>query len=250
MNESRLRDILNSISSKSLSVEAGVSLLKNLPYEDIGYAKIDHHRELRTGLPEVIYCKGKKDEQVVNIAKTFLQKSSNIIATRITKKTAKSLIQLDSRFIHHETAKMCTLELNPIKKNKAMILIVSAGTADLPVVEEAFVTANILGNTVTKLIDVGVAGIHRLLDKKKLLDKASVIIVVAGMEGALASVVAGLVNKPVIAVPTSIGYGANFGGLSALLTMLNSCSPTVLTVNIDNGFGAAYSASAICKGMG
>ncbi|MDH4128229.1 MAG: nickel pincer cofactor biosynthesis protein LarB [Spirochaetota bacterium] len=249
MDESRLRQLLNDIKTDKIPIENAISLLKSLPYEDFGYAKVDHHRSLRKGFPEVIYCEGKQDDQIIGIVKALREKKSNILATRIRKETANKLKTLDSNFIYNELGRVCTLESNPIEKCLGKIIIMSAGTSDLPIVEEAFTTANILGNRVEKVIDVGVAGIHRLLDKISLLEEASVIIVIAGMEGALASVVAGLIDKPIIAVPTSIGYGANFGGLSALLGMLNSCAPTVLTVNIDNGFGAAYAASVINKGM-
>ncbi len=245
MDEAYILNLLNKIKSGKLSVEKGVQEIKNLPYEDLGYAKVDHHRVLRKGYPEAIYCEGKKDEQIIGIVKALINKESNIIATRIHDKAAQKLLKLDSRFIHNEMGRICTLELSPAAKRRGSIVIASGGTSDLPVVEEASETAKIMGNSVIKLIDVGVAGIHRLLDKRSTLEEASVIIVVAGMEGALASVVAGLVDKPVIAVPTSIGYGAHFGGLSALLGMLNSCAPSVLTVNIDNGFGGAYGASLI-----
>jgi len=249
MNKDKLKKLLSNIQNGSLSIDTAVEQLKDLPYEDFGYAKIDHHRALRKDFPEVIYCEGKLDEQIIGIAKALLKRESNILATRVRERTAEKLSHIDSRFCFHPIGRVCTLELSAIKKRAGEIIIIAAGTSDLPVVEEAYVTAEILGNHATKIIDVGVAGIHRLLDKRKLLDNASVIIVIAGMEGALASVVAGLVDKPIIAVPTSVGYGANFGGLSALLGMLNSCVPTVLTVNIDNGFGAAYAASVINKGM-
>ncbi len=249
MDEGQLRTILNHIKDNKLTIDEGVSYFKNLPYEDMGFAKIDHHRALRKGFPEVIYCEGKRDDQIIAIVEAILRNNSNLLATRIRKETVDKLFKINSGFIYNEVGRVCAFESAPIKKRSGHILIVAAGTSDLPIVEEAFVTADIMGNQVSKLIDVGVAGIHRLLDKRDILTKASIIIVIAGMEGALASVVAGLVDKPVIAVPTSIGYGANFGGLSALLGMLNSCAPTVLTVNIDNGFGAAYAASVINKGM-
>ncbi len=250
MDETYLQSLLKKVKSGKLSVEKGVQEIKNLPYEDLGYAKVDHHRVLVKGYPEAIYCEGKKDEQIVGIVKALIKKNSNITATRIHDGAAQKLLKIDSRFIHNEVGRICTLELSPARKNQGSILIVSGGTTDLPVVEEAFETAKIMGNSVNRLIDVGVAGIHRLLDNRSVLEKANVIIVAAGMEGALASVVAGLVDKPVIAVPTSIGYGSHFGGLSALLGMLNTCVPGVLTVNIDNGFGAAYGASLINRDMG
>jgi pyridinium-3,5-biscarboxylic acid mononucleotide synthase len=197
------------------------------------------------GFPEVIYCPGKESNQIVEIAKSLLKKESNVLATRITEETAAQLIELDPRFQYNKTGRICWLEIKPLPKYELPIVLVSAGTADLPVVEEAFYTGNIMGNHVIKITDVGVAGIHRLFGSIETIKKAGVLIVVAGMEGALASVVGGLVDIPVIAVPTSVGYGAHFNGLAPLLSMLNSCVPSVMVVNIDNGFGAAYAATVI-----
>lgn len=249
METQRLKQILNDVKQGEIPVDEAFNLLKNLPYEDLEFAQVDHHRSLRKGFPEVIYCESKTDEQVVAITKSMINHQTNILATRLKESTAEQLIALNSGFEYSVQGRIAYLELIPPTHLKGKVLIIAAGTSDLPIVEEAFITAKALGNQVEKLIDVGVAGIHRILDRRSKLEEANVIIVVAGMEGALASVVAGLVDKPVIAVPTSIGYGANFGGLSALLGMLNSCAPTVLTVNIDNGFGAAYAASVINRGM-
>ncbi len=249
MDESHLREFLQKIKNGKISLEKGIDYLKNLPYQNIEYAQIDHHRSLRKDFPEVIYCEGKEDDHIVGIITHLLERNSNILATRIRESSARLLLEIDNRFQYNKIARVCFLNQSIKNNNIGKILILSAGTSDLPVVEEAFITAEIMGNNVEKIMDVGVAGIHRILDKKERLEDANVVIVIAGMEGALASVVAGLVEKPIIAVPTSIGYGANFGGLSALLGMLNSCSPSVLTVNIDNGFGAGYAASIINKGM-
>lgn len=249
MDAHRLKQILNDVKSGSLNIEDAFDSLKNLPYEDLDFAQIDHHRPLRKGFPEVIYCESKTDEQVVSIAQAMIQHHSNVLATRLRESTAEKLIELHPQFQYNQAGRIAFLKLNPIEEITGKVLIVAAGTSDLPIVEEAYITAEALGNNVEKIMDVGVAGIHRILDRRTKLEEANIIIVIAGMEGALASVVAGLVEKPIIAVPTSIGYGANFGGLSALLGMLNSCAPSVLTVNIDNGFGAAYAATVINKGM-
>ena len=222
--------------------------LKNLPYEDLGYANIDHHREVRTGYPEVIYCEGKSDYQILGIIEKMIKKDSNILGTRCRKETYEKIKPIYPNAEYDQLSKILKIQNHPIENiGKGKIVVVTGGTSDIPVADEAYHTALFLGNTVERVYDVGVAGIHRLLSKKHIIDSARVIIVVAGMEGALPSVVGGLVDVPVIAVPTSVGYGANFGGLSALLTMLNSCASGISVVNIDNGFGAGYLASMINK---
>ncbi|MDO9534654.1 MAG: nickel pincer cofactor biosynthesis protein LarB [Bacillota bacterium] len=221
--------------------------LKILPYEDLGFAKIDHHRALRRGFPEVIFCQGKTVEQVVKIFQSLADYNHNIMATRAGRDVFEDVRNLFPQARYHEMAKIISLTAEEGKKYQRKILVISAGTADIPVAEEAAVTAEIMGHSVEKIYDAGVAGIHRLLVHLEQLQSAGVIIVAAGMEGALPSVVAGLVDIPVIAVPTSIGYGANFNGLSALLTMLNSCANGIGVVNIDNGFGAAALADTIIR---
>jgi hypothetical protein len=248
MNREALKKLLSDIKKGKLSPSEAYSKLKSLPYEDLGFAKIDHHRHIRTGFPEVIYCPGKTIEQITKIAKRIAAAKHDLLATRADEKVFKAVKKVLKKAKYNKTARIISSAADnqqPTTDNSKTILIVSAGTADIPVAEEAVATAEFLGNNVEKLYDVGVAGLHRLLDNYKQLDQANVIIVVAGMEGALASVVAGLVDKPVIAVPTSVGYGASFKGLSALLAMLNSCAPGVSVVNIDNGFGAACTASMI-----
>ena len=246
MDEIELREMLDGVRSGLVPVDDAVSEIKKLPYKDMGFAKIDHHRELRTGYPEVVFCQGKTPEQVRLIVSELLNGASNILATRASREIYGEVLKVDAGAEYNESARTIVIKRKP--ENTAgdkIICVVSAGTSDMPVAEEARVTAETLGNQVETLYDVGVAGIHRLLSNTDVLSRANVIIVVAGMEGALASVVGGLVDKPVIAVPTSVGYGASFGGLSALLTMLNSCASGVGVVNIDNGFGAGYLASLI-----
>ncbi len=215
------------------------------PVADLGFASVDTHRALRKGFPEVIFGAGKTPEQVVKIAAKLLAHEHRILVTRITPAHARALRKKFPRAIHHEIARCATIEKSPARKHPGAIAVVCAGTSDLPVAEEAAVTAEIMGNRVERICDVGIAGLHRLLARLETIQQANVVIVVAGMEGALPSVVAGLVARPVIAVPTSVGYGANFGGLAALLGMLNSCGSGVTVVNIDNGFGAGYAASQI-----
>ena len=213
------------------------------PMADLGFARVDTHRALRKGFPEVIFGAGKTPAQVVQIAAKLLEGEERILITRITSEHARALRKKFKRAVHHETARCVTIEKQPLRKRPGTIAVICAGTSDLPVFEEAAVTAEIMGNHVERLSDVGVAGLHRLLGRLELIQSANVVVVVAGMEGALPSVVAGLVSRPVIAVPTSVGYGASFGGLAALLGMLNSCGTGVTVVNIDNGFGAGYAAS-------
>lgn len=247
MDSYELKKLLFEIKSGDMSIEKGMELLEDLPFKDLGFAKIDNHREIRVGYPEVIYCAGKSIEQVVEIIKFMITKNSNILGTRASKEMFEAVKAIYKKAEYNEYAKTITIKRKEIIVRDTYIAVVTAGTSDIPVSEEAAITAEIFGNKVERIYDVGVAGIHRLFDKLDLIRKAKVVIVVAGMEGALASVVGGLVDKPVIAVPTSIGYGANFSGLSALLSMLNSCSSGVSVVNIDNGFGAGYLASMINK---
>ena len=215
------------------------------PVEDLGFAQVDTHRALRKGFPEVVFAAGKTSEQVVQIAARLLAREQRILITRLSPEQARDVRKKFKSAVHHEAARCITLEKEPLAKRPGTIAVLCAGTSDFPVAEEAAVTADIMGNKIERIYDVGVAGLHRLLGRLQTIQSARVIIVVAGMEGALPSVVAGLVGKPVIAVPTSVGYGASFGGLAALLGMLNSCGSGVTVVNIDNGFGAGYAASQI-----
>jgi len=215
------------------------------PIADLGFAQVDTHRALRKGFPEVIFGAGKTPAQVVAIAGKLLEREQNVLATRISAEHARALRKKFKRAVYHELARCATIEHKPLPKRPGTIAVVCAGTSDLPVAEEAALTAEITGNRVERINDVGVAGVHRLFNRLETIQAANVVIVVAGMEGALPSVVAGLISKPVIAVPTSVGYGASFGGLAALLGMLNSCGSGVTVVNIDNGFGAGYAASQI-----
>ena len=250
MNELYIKDILTKVESGDLDAKEAFEMLKELPYKDMGFANIDHHRTVRTGFPEVIYCEGKTTEQIrdifVELKERRTETGRGLMGTRATRADYECVAETLPEAIYHEEAKI--IEIPPLTDKAPSIgsvAVVTAGTADIPVAEEAAVTADILGNDVTRVYDVGVAGIHRLMDKLEIIRKADVVIVIAGMEGALASVVGGLVDAPVIAVPTSVGYGSNFEGLSALLSMLNSCANGVSVVNIDNGFGAAYVASVI-----
>lgn len=245
MTNKNIEEILYQVKEGKVEVDDAMKSLKNLPFEDLGYAKIDHHRSLRNGYPEVIYCEGKATEHVVGIVEKMIKRCSNILATRATREVYEAVKTIAHEAQYHELARIITIKQQEIVNSKHKILVMTAGTSDIPVSEEAVITAEMLGNTVERLYDVGVAGIHRLLSNVDKINEASVIITVAGMEGALASVVGGLVDKPVIAVPTSVGYGANLGGISALLTMLNSCASGIGVVNIDNGFGAGYLASTI-----
>ncbi|MBC8377803.1 MAG: nickel pincer cofactor biosynthesis protein LarB [Planctomycetes bacterium] len=247
MEMKQLEKILAEVRDGTLAVEEAVQRLRHWPFEDVGFAKIDHHRTLRCGFPEVIYCPGKTAEQVAGIFEKLAATEQNIIATRADEELYEAVEKSAAlKGLRYEpVARMIVLEQKPVESPVGNIVIVTAGTADMPVAEEARVTAHMLGQKVELVCDVGVAGLHRLLGHVEMLRKANVLIVVAGMEGALASVVGGLVDCPVIAVPTSVGYGASFEGLSALLTMLNSCASGVTVVNIDNGFGAAYAASLI-----
>lgn len=247
MNSEDMRKLLEGVKSGDIEIESAFNKIKDLPFRELGFATIDNHREIRVGYPEVIYCEGKTVDQVKKIIEFMLTKEKNIIATRANEEMYEAVQEIYSEAHYNKLGRIITIRKEEEKITDSYIAIVCAGTSDLPVVEEAYETAKILGNRVEKIVDVGVAGIHRLLAKLEVIREAKVIIVVAGMEGALASVVGGLVDKPIIAVPTSVGYGANFGGLSALLSMLNSCASGVSVVNIDNGFGAAYNASIINK---
>ena len=245
MNKSDLAKLLQNVRSGKTGIETALDRLRHLPFEDVAYAHIDHHRHLRHGMPEVIYCEGKTLEQIVGISRRMLKAGSDILATRASEKVYKAVRKIDRRAIYHKASRAIVIQ--DVKKvlTGGMVLVLTAGTSDIPVAEEAAVTAAMLGSTVQTVYDVGVAGIHRILSKRETLDSARVIVVVAGMDGALPSVVGGLVSKPVIAVPTSVGYGAGFQGLAPLLTMLNSCAAGVAVVNIDNGFGAGVLAHRI-----
>ena len=245
MDREKIKELLENVRAGKTEVAEALGILKSLPYEDLGFAKIDTHRGLRTGFPEVILCKGKTLEQITKIVERHSSENEFTMATKANKEVYEAIRKVRPAAIYHEKAGIVLIGKIKRKTTRKIILTVSAGTADQPVVEEAAVTAEAMGNTVERLYDVGVAGAHRLFDNKEKLFQANVIIVVAGMEGALASIVGGLVDKPVVAVPTSIGYGASFNGLAALLTMLNCCAPGVAVVNIDNGFGAGYLASVI-----
>lgn len=245
MNEESLRALLLGIKDQTTDIETAISQIKELPYEDLGFAKIDHHRHLRQGFSEVIYCAGKTTEQVVMITEKLVQKGDgNILATRANPEVYAAVLERIPDAEYFSSPRLIVVRRGK-QEQRGNILVLSAGTSDIPVAEEAAITAEVMGNHVERIYDSGVAGIHRLLDQREKLLQARVLIVVAGMEGALASVVGGLVDKPVIAVPTSVGYGASFGGLAALLAMLNSCASGVSVVNIDNGFGAGYQASLI-----
>jgi NCAIR mutase (PurE)-related protein len=236
--------LLRQVKDGSLSIEKAEQKLKNLPYEDMGFAKLDHHRSLRSGFGEVIYCAGKTCDQVSAIMQRFAQQGSNVLGTRATPQQYQAVKQVLPDIAYDEISGVLSYTLKPAEQI-GLVTVCTGGTSDMPVAEEAAKTAEFFGAKVERIYDVGVAGIHRLFDRLEDIRKANCVIAVAGMEGALAGVVAGLIECPVVAVPTSIGYGANFGGLSALLTMLNSCAEGIGVVNIDNGFGAGYLATQI-----
>ncbi len=241
-----LEQLLFEVQAGQLSVEAALARLRTLPFEDLGFARVDHHRQLRQGFPEVVFAAGKSLEQVRGILTALKQKSPHILVTRLTPEKAAALLSDFPEAQYHPDSQVLTLSRGEIPdRGRGVILVLSAGTSDIPVAEEAALTARLMGHRVETVYDVGVAGLHRLLAHQDLLAQATVFIVVAGMEGALPSVVGGLVDRPVIGVPTSVGYGASFGGLAALLAMLNSCATGVAVVNIDNGFGAGYLAALI-----
>ncbi len=250
MNADQLRQLLEKVKSGNIDVNEALDQLKFLPYEDIGFAKLDHHRALRRGFAEVILCKGKTADQVAGIAKRMAASTGTTLATKASPEIFDAVRQVAPGARYHQLAGLIVIGDPPPVVAEEYILVVTAGTGDIPVAEEAAVTAETMGSRVDRAYDVGVAGLHRLLDCKDKLLGANVVVAVAGMEGALASVVSGMVDSPVIAVPTSVGYGASFQGLAALLGMLNTCSPGVAVVNIDNGFGAGYMASLINRRTG
>jgi pyridinium-3,5-biscarboxylic acid mononucleotide synthase len=245
INDQKLTDLLTRVQQGGLTVEQALERLRTFPYEDLGFAKVDHHRSLRTGFPEVIFCPGKTVEQIVEIARRLAASGGNVLATRAAPEVFEAVRKELPAAEYHQVARAVVIRSEERPEPVGDIGVISAGTADLPVAEEAALTAELMGGRVNRVYDVGVAGIHRLLDNWERLSGARVLVVVAGMEGALASVVGGLAACPIIAVPTSVGYGAHFGGLAPLLTMLNSCATGVAVVNIDNGFGAGYTAALI-----
>lgn len=247
MTNEDITKILESVKNQEIDTKEALSLLKDFSFQELEYAKIDHHRELRTGYPEIIYCSGKTTDQVKGIISAMLEKDADIMATRASKELFEAVKELHPGMIYFKEARIISIRKKKQSVPDTNICIVTAGTSDIPVAEEAAVTAELLGNKTERIFDVGVAGIHRLMNKLDIIKKSRVVIVVAGMEGALASIMGGLIDKPIIAVPTSVGYGANFGGVSALLAMLTSCAGGVSVVNIDNGFGAGYYASMINK---
>jgi len=246
MNVQRLEQLLKKVRSGETSIDEAMGQLRSLPFEDLGFARIDHHRTLRKGFPEVIWGEGKTTAQIASIMKQLRNKGQNVLVTRVDETKARTLQRFFRKSRYYPQSRALTYIHHPVETvGKGTILVITAGTTDIPVAEEASVTAQMMGNRTDVLYDAGVAGIHRLLSERERLEAARVLIVVAGMEGALPSVVGGLVDRPVIAVPTSVGYGASFGGVTALLAMLNSCASGVSVVNIDNGFGAGYMASLI-----
>jgi pyridinium-3,5-biscarboxylic acid mononucleotide synthase len=245
MEATWLRSLLEEVQKGEASVEQALDRLRSFPYEDLGFARLDSHRSLRTGFPEVVFCQGKSPDQILHIVGRLRAVEGRVIATRASVEVGQMLHDAFPDAVYHASARMVLVGGGAPRCGQGTVLVVTAGTADIPIADEAAVTAEALGSHVARLYDVGVAGIHRLLDARHKLRAANVLVVVAGMEGALASVVAGLVDRPVIAVPTSVGYGASFGGLAPLLTMLNSCAPGVAVVNIDNGFGAGCMAHLI-----
>lgn len=239
-----IHKLLTKVKNDDLSIEEAEKLLKKLPYEDLGFAKLDHHRKLRSGFGEVIYCSGKSNEHLIKIFESFNEKGINILGTRANKEQYLKVREVIPTAEYDELSRIIKVEKSSVD-NIGCIAICTGGTSDIPVAEEAAKTAEFFGSNVNRIYDVGVAGIHRLLSKMEEISKANCVVAIAGMEGALPGVIAGMINKPVIAVPTSIGYGANFEGLSSLLTMLNSCAEGISVVNIDNGFGAGYISTQI-----
>ncbi len=245
MDQERLKDLLQKFKAGEVELDQAMDSLRHLPFESLGYATVDHHRAIRQGFPEVIFGQGKTPEHVAGIAERLLARSSNLLVTRTNREAFAHVKQVAADAQFHDSCNAISVQRDKTVRGRGVIAIVTAGTSDIPVADEAALTAEIMGNQIARLFDVGVAGIHRVLSQRELLQSAKVIVCVAGMEGALPSVVGGLVSVPVIAVPTSIGYGASFGGIAALLGMLNSCSSNVTVVNIDNGFGAGFVASLI-----
>lgn len=249
MNKDQIKKLLESVQSGQVDVDAALEKFRSLPYDDLGFAKIDTHRAVRRGFPEVIFCEGKTVYQVSEIVRRMLDHSDIILGMRASEDVYKGVLEVTDKVEYNAAAKAIIVGTRPEPKGRGTVLVISAGTADLPIAEEAALTAEVMGNHVERLTDVGVAGVHRLLRNVEQIQQATVLIAVAGMEGALPGVVAGLVDKPVIGVPTSVGYGASFNGVSALLTMLNTCAPGLGVMNIDNGFGAGYLAtSALAPG--
>ncbi|MBD3191538.1 MAG: nickel pincer cofactor biosynthesis protein LarB [Candidatus Heimdallarchaeota archaeon] len=246
MDKERLEQLLTDFKKEKLTLEEILTKLQGLPFEDLEYAKVDHHRALRKGFPEVVFCPGKTVDQIIGIFQSLRENNENVLLTRANEKLFQELKKIEPRLDYNPQARLIFLE-NKKREQKGSLLVICGGTADIPVAEEAAKTAELMGAKVKRIYDVGVAGIHRLLAFKEDIFSANVIVGVAGMEGALPSVIAGLAACPVIAVPTSVGYGANFAGVSALLTMLNSCAPNVAVVNIDNGFGGGLVAALINK---
>lgn len=250
MDEASLRSLLESVAAGNTDIGAAVSQLRRLPFSDLGFARPDHHRALRVGVPEVVLAQGKTTEHLLAIVADLAATGNNVLCTRVSQEQAGVVLAANDKARHYPMARILTVEQKPVvRSGQGTIVLAAAGTSDLPVAEEARLTAELLGSHVETLYDVGVAGLHRILAVQESLQRAAVIIVVAGMEGALPSVVAGLSGRPVIAVPTSTGYGASFGGLAALLGMLSSCSAGVTVVNIDNGFGAGYAAAIMNRGL-
>jgi NCAIR mutase (PurE)-related protein len=248
MDRNKIQELLERVRSGKTGIDEAMLALRTLPYEDIGFAVTDSHRSLRTGYPEAVYCKGKTIDQITGIVEKLSQNHRTIIATKATEEIYEAVKKMHPAAAYHMKARLILIGETQAVGSANTILVITAGTSDIPVAEEAAVTAEVMGNRVERLFDVGVAGIHRLFDRVETLFAANVIIVAAGMDGALPSIIGGMVDKPVIAVPTSVGYGASFEGLSALLAMLNTCSPGVVAVNIDNGFGAGFFAGMINQG--
>jgi NCAIR mutase (PurE)-related protein len=248
MNNLEIEKLLERVKNGEESVENAAELFQSILYKDLDFAKIDYHRKKRVGYPEVIYCEGKELEHLKAIVKDMLSRDCNILATRVSQQACDAIAEVTDNYVYNKVARICIINPKPLE-GVGRVAVVTGGTADVPVAEEAALTCEVFGNKVERYFDVGVAGIHRLFSKLEDIRKANVIIAVAGMEGALASVLAGLVDVPVVAVPTSVGYGSSFKGLSALLTMLNSCAAGIGVMNIDNGFGGGYLASQINKGF-
>jgi pyridinium-3,5-biscarboxylic acid mononucleotide synthase len=245
MQAELLRDLLDEVRAGTRTVESAVDRLRDLPFENLGYARLDHHRALRTGFPEVVFCEGKRVDQIIEIMERLEHKHSPVLATRASREIYDAVVTRIPAASYFEDARIIQVGMNNAEPTETTVLVVCAGTADVPVAEEALVTARALGSRVEKLYDVGVAGVHRLLAERDRLNAANVIVVVAGMDGVLPTIVGGLVAVPVVAVPTSIGYGTGLGGVGALMTMLNACAPGIAVVNIDNGFGGGYLAHLI-----
>ncbi|MCG3161252.1 MAG: Pyridinium-3,5-biscarboxylic acid mononucleotide synthase [Acidobacteria bacterium] len=245
MDQERLKELLLQFREGRMELDQALERLRHLPYEDLGYAQVDHHRSIRQGFPEVIFGQGKTPGQIAGIASALLERSSNLLITRTNRETFEQIKAIAEAAEYHQSCNAISVRRDVTLRGRGVIAVVTAGTSDIPVADEAAITAEIMGNRVERIFDVGVAGIHRVLGRRESLQSARVIVCAAGMEGALPSVVGGLVSVPVIAVPTSIGYGASFNGIAALLGMLNSCSSNVTVVNIDNGFGAGFVASLI-----